>query len=1136
MFRYTANYIKTNSSFVIQNVRQGENNEKDIYSPVICVLKNILQRGCPTKMSSYLIAKIGNVDIDKERIKLIDKEMPIWINTIKGDEEHNDNPAKDFFEKLIPKFLPQFSFIQQLILPEAYIDEITGFDTEKFVDEQVDFYLPQAKLVIEIDGQQHEDNEIIKENDKKRDRCLERFGIQTVRISTDAVRFQNDKFREKINIIYSRLIEYKELIFPNAEAISAYEDDYELNELIPTAVIRFQLLILTLIQNNRLDLNNKEWNINLYERDVEDFAEIAIEDLFLWLENLCKLAKIDFRRPEYNINYFQNDEQLKNNGTDVNIDFSILKRWTDEDVYNENIVYVRNDYFDDKNYFEVSTADPIQYNIINIDGDKSKDALMFLVKNIFGYKDFNDGQLPIIISALNGENTIGLLPTGGGKSLCYQLTALLQPAISFIICPTKALMVDQKENLDAINITNTNYINSSQKPKEKEEILINFGKGKYLFIWISPERFQSKKFRQQVESINHSKRIALVVIDEVHCLSEWGHDFRTSYLTLVNTIKKYCPMARLLGLTATASRAVIKDLIAEFSLNIDNPKKSEEVSVKIPLKYTREELNFIIKSDNGESNDLKWKTLVSILNNLENKRDVFDTNGDETLSGLIFVPHVNGDFGCYKLSQRISREFNKDVGWFSGDVPVEYINNLRIPIMSREVFETQVAGAQKKFKNNDIPLLVATKAFGMGIDKKNIRYTIHYGVPISVEQLYQEAGRAGRDKGDAGCYILYSKERIQKEDIAKIFDRNASIEDIKALIESIGRKQGRDIYRDMFLWISNLNGIDDEVALAKKLFLRYATRNEEKLIRSKELMQTNFNFQKAIYRLSLLGIIEDWTIEDWSENNGAYEVKFTDYTEETIYMNLINYIQKYDTEFGLDKAKDGTEEYGKYVEIYNDNKLEYVEKILKILITWVYDNIIYQRRQALKTLYDLCENFTDGVSFKKAVESYFIFNEKTVVLDHISENPNDYENWFKVFYDEKKERLLNYGEIVELSNAIRRFLETYRFNLGLDFISGIVELIANKSSKDVKNERLERAVKRISNMDKIAIDYILSETFKLSSKIDNDDNKNYLSYCLCSGFPDMIDEVYKNLNDNHSLNLLLVNSIERVAGLKRRIV
>ena len=231
---------------------------------------------------------------------------------------------------------------------------------------------------------------------------------------------------------------------------------------------------------------------------------------------------------------------------------------------------------------------------------------LFLLWNIFLQTDesleyetlkFREGQLSIISNALAKNDTIGLLPTGSGKSVCYQLSAILQPAISFVVCPIKSLMFDQKIDLDSVLFTRVNHISSSDDSEDKKKIQNEFGQGKYFFIFISPERFQLKTFRQYFSSVNEKFNIAYAVIDEVHCLSEWGHDFRTSYLNLSNTIQRHCTKFNFIGLTATASINVLKDIQIEFGIKQEN--------VKTPANYTRSELEFIVIDDNNDKFEAK---------------------------------------------------------------------------------------------------------------------------------------------------------------------------------------------------------------------------------------------------------------------------------------------------------------------------------------------------------------------------------------------------------------------------------------------------------------------------------------------------------------------------------------------------
>lgn len=762
MKKYTANYAFTNPNFVIQNLVENEVELPE--KPLLYVLKNILQRGFPTLMSEYLRSKIGYIEKEpdfKDPFLLVGLEPPRWIATIKGDEQNDDFPAREFLEVLIPKYFGDYAFVQSLLLPEARINDIVGAYNADFVNQQVDFYLPQAKLVIEIDGQQHKTDDLTRISDQQRDNYLISKGIKTIRISTRALR--NGSFVNEIDQILHYLGTFNKSLSLYKIAYDKFKEDAITQaevqtRLLPTAIIRFQILLIELLLNDYLNFG-AEWKFNLLlkkEEQLNGFAELAIEDFFIWFEHLYRLKeKQGWKRPAYQVNYAFSANDFDKSPSVLNIDFSILSRWTDLNNLHPHLLFVRTDYFGaEKNYFSVSCTKLINYQI----KDDDIPTLEFFLRNIFEKKQFREGQFPIIANVLNREDTIGLLPTGGGKSLCYQLPCLLQPSINFVVCPIKSLMYDQFQNLKNSYITNTNFITSDLSAEEKTQVQEEFAQGKYLFIWISPERFQIKRFREYIAAVNAQSTIAYAIIDEVHCLSEWGHDFRTSYLNLAKTIERYCPGAKYVGLTATASVNVLKDIRVEFARN---NRVMRDENIKSLLDYSRKELVFEVIRDNSNK--------LNLLRGLIQQEGILDQSKK---AALVFTPHVNGSYGCYSLSNNLNQGTGK-VAWYAGDVPKvpEYDNNgnrtgRKISVMGEAAFNKHKNAAQLNFKKDKCPLLVATKAFGMGIDKQNIHYTFHYGLPSSVEALYQEAGRAGRWDNrlpemthvKAHCYVLYSQE------------------------------------------------------------------------------------------------------------------------------------------------------------------------------------------------------------------------------------------------------------------------------------------------------------------------------------------------------------------------------------------
>ncbi|MCB9192807.1 MAG: DUF559 domain-containing protein [Flavobacteriales bacterium] len=253
MRRYSANYSYSNHNFVIQNL-EGTRIDNE-FLPAVCILKNILQRGCPTLLSKYLQGHLGAIhktESFKKPYPLISNEVPKWERIIRGDVQRDNYPAKRFFEELLPKHLSEYRFIQQLIVPEVPINTITQVEVDGFNGQQVDFYLPQAYLIIEIDGAHHDPLE-----DEIRDQHTESFGIKTIRITTNEVETENESFKAKIQTIKERVDLKRDLAGQENRRITTqfsfhlndykrgYEEGIDFSAFYQaTAIIRFQLLVL----------------------------------------------------------------------------------------------------------------------------------------------------------------------------------------------------------------------------------------------------------------------------------------------------------------------------------------------------------------------------------------------------------------------------------------------------------------------------------------------------------------------------------------------------------------------------------------------------------------------------------------------------------------------------------------------------------------------------------------------------------------------------------------------------------------------------------------------------------------------------------------------------------------------------
>lgn len=1074
MQKFSSSYANTNCNYVILNNEDYYNTVPLQYKSIYCVLQNIIQRGNPSKPSDWLIEQLGCFS-DCSKAFTISNCTPIWKNTIKGDEILNYNPAKIFFYDIIPEYLKDLAFVQKLIIPEMLIEDILPSSDQKYIDQSVDFYLPQAKMIIEIDGYQHQFDRIQVNKDINRDQYFKKQGFHVYRISTDDIKNRTAQLSITMREIFSQLSEYKKIDYFTKSV------DIEPNRIKYDIVMRYQILLLQLLQNGRISIFDKNWNFFIIdqEQDTTELFRIAYEDLFIWLKHLFALNHIDYIKPKLLLNMDRSKS--------ITVNFSYDQKWTDEHQENIDMIYIRNDYMDDLDYFKVVTTKSIKYNIDPSDTSNDTISLKFILKNIFGYDSFRDGQLPIIINSLNKNDTIGILPTGAGKSLCYQIVAILQPCISFVVCPIISLIYDQKENLDEFGITHSAYITSDLTAMERDNVLNQYKKCKYQLIWISPERFQSQKFRDVLTNISYTNDFGVAVIDEVHCLSEWGHDFRTSYLCLVKTIKKCCPSMWLLGLTATASSFVLEDLKREFNISSEN--------VKTITKMSRSELHIDV-INLSKSKTSRYDQLKKLISQIDSKYEekILIPNGKDSKCGIIFTIFKGGPNGCKQIAESLSNDMNVPVLSYHGDLGE---SKKRV---------------QKQFIDNKNTLLVATKSFGMGVNKPNIRYTIHYGLPWSIESFYQEAGRAGRDNQDSFCYILYTPENCP--DLNTLFELQTTQDDIIQYQKNLKH----DLSDIFYLWSRNHHNLKYDLKMLC-MVMHQLTQSQDGVFTCSEQFP-KYESEKALYQLSILGVVDDWTIDSWTNRSEQFRVYLNEFSVESIKDNLENYIKRYDPDFSFHSDKP---RYAKYIDVLCDNTLSEYAKYMKILLMWSNDNIVYQRRQAIKNMMDLCDHFTTGEEMARFIDNYFAFTDRTIVLDNIAYQPSAYLNWFTVFYDISLgedlipiKRICNTDELEAIYASTQRYLESYRYNTGLNYINGILRILLRKDEHEGDLSRFEDALSEILTFPASNQEDIIQETIHLAQNSDND-IKAKLGMYLSRYYPNFAKMIYLQLQDPVSL-------------------
>ena len=851
--------------------------------PVYAVLNNIVTRGLPTKASPYLEDKfatfgnqkkeddLGAINYGIEGLKSEELFMAMHLVDSRWSltaDEYNCRVLESDLEKAFITDATSL-VIRQLMQPQRDLSTITNNSMHH--SQRVDFafefpYSTKDKngndrngCVIEIDGAKYHESSMHVLSDQERIRQLVASTWYCIRLKETEI----GKSYEEFSQLGSEYVGVAKKVL-DGKFDSHWARNLQL-VLSPIAVARLEKTILEALMTNRLDIGAKKWKVLAIERDVP-CAAMAFEDMKELFNHLVELSEdySDLRFPEVDLTIVSTEEfansdlhlgkktlsmgYTTNEEFDMVIDCAVLRRagleridFTRYKCKNKSYFNIRSAHYH-RNERQIYTSEKINYKplvLANSQGryDEIKDNienLEYFLQLLFRKKGFRPGQSPILSRALQNKSVIGLLPTGGGKSLTYQIAAMLQPGVTLIIDPLRSLMKDQYDGLIKAGIDTCTFINSAiDVPKditekrdieryrieERERRSQKMERSELQFVFLSPERLSIKNFRERLRNMRDTGvYFSYGVIDEVHCVSEWGHDFRFSYLHLGRNLYQYVLPKQsegesnhisLFGLTATASFDVLADVERELSGNGAFPLDSEtivrdgntnrfELQYKIePVKVHFEEKNGFVKPNKWAIYDTKSNALDGLISRMpmylgdllseesidritlgyeEGPRqdsnvnasslkvtiptDMLESTERYSYGGIVFCPHKNNTgISVFVNADGISKKHSGcQIGTFVGsnsDDKNDSDNNTEDE--EKKSFENL-----ELFRDNKIPIMIATKAFGMGIDKPNVRYTVNMNYSSSLESFVQEAGRAGRDRKMALSCIMFSKYKIAR--------------------------------------------------------------------------------------------------------------------------------------------------------------------------------------------------------------------------------------------------------------------------------------------------------------------------------------------------------------------------------------
>ena len=937
----------------------------------------------------------------------------------------------------------------QWFTPQAPLDQLArslaGSEkrSEDVAARRVDFLYCHpggTQFVVELDGPEHES---AWEDDEERDRLLEACRIEVVRVGNEEVECGRGRGLKRVRALHD-------------QAVS--EDDREADPLAAMILdcaeaARVQFAIARAVGYGWLDAS-REWRIEL--SGAGEVAAAGVRDALTILAALdvlhggrtaprrCRIVGVlgqgevelaIWERPAFvdvdtadDLDRERPPQRLRIETNRLAGPFHRLEGSDADFVIRPTCLPV-----------VLATDNPASFArsaIAPESAEEATPALRVFLQNVFRKCEFREKQDLAVFQAMKQRDCVVLLPTGAGKSLVYQMAGLLMPGTTLVVDPIIALMEDQVDGLRRYGMDRAEAISSAVEEGEQTRLLDRLAGGEIQFLLLTPERVQTPRFRQTLAAMKRVSPVNLAVIDEAHCVSEWGHDFRPAYLSLARSLRRLgadrsgAPPP-ILAMTGTASRAVLRDMLE--AVGIDG--ESSDALIR-PDSFDRRELRFAIDRTKPGKAAAVFRGLLKSLPAEWNwpAADFFSAAAAGTKSGIVFVPHVNGQSGVAEVGRLVEETVGAAQESYSGKPPKGFGGD----------WDVQKRQNARAFKRNEIPVLIATKAFGMGIDKPNIRYTIHYGMPQSLENFYQEAGRAGRDRKPALCSVVFTEYDAGRTDW--LLDPNAGLEELR---ERYAQDQGNwkkkdDVMNVLFFHFGAFAGQEQEIRDVQTVLDLLGD------LAAREEIQVPFDWEetsreKALYRLVRLGVVHDYEVE-WGSKR--FKVDVARFDLEAAKGALLRYVETTQParvpvfEQRLDEVGPGS-------------PVQCALALANLLIGFTYDVIERSRRRMIQESMLLARSANTDLEIRRRLLDYLSEGFGAEQIEELLRDTGiDLAGWFDLFGNVQSPL-----EAGELRGLCIRFLESFPDHPALLLVRAAAEARCSDHDEAASSRGVEAAIR-----------------------------------------------------------------------------